>query len=581
MSDYKYKTDPFEHQHERFILYRDRAAHAHLWEQRTGKSKIIIDTSAYHHSKGNIDGLLIIAPNGVHLNWVRNEIPTHMPEYTGCEAFAYESTPKAAERKELQRLMNTTSHGLRALSMNVEAIRSPKGFEFAMRFLQSYRALFAFDEGSTIKTFDASQTEAALKLSIHAPIKRLLNGTPVTQSPLDIFPQFQFLDPSILRTTSWYAFRNKYAILESQGAMKRTIISMLDKIALRLGSYSWGVPVLSEEGGIITAGQQHIEDGRDISFRLIPIKHRVTYQLRWSCETDNGSEMLSMQPGDVYTVITGYQKLDELQALIMPHSDRVLKADCLDLPEKVYQKLYIPLSKKQRDLYTELKKRSIAEVNGRAITASNALVKMLRLQQIIGGFYVPDNNIQLGLFDDCNADDVAERFDENCDAIPIEEHNPRIAGMLEDIERTSGKVLIWARFKAEHKAIADALRAKYGAQAVGEAHGRIKSDVRQQTIDAFRENEFPRYLVANPAAKGVSRGQDMHTATSEYYYSNSFSLEDRLQSEDRPHSFGQKANLGVIDLIAPDTLDEKTVQALRDKKELADMVTGDKLIEWI
>jgi SNF2 family DNA or RNA helicase len=73
----------------------------------------------------------------------------------------------------------------------------------------------------------------------------------------------------------------------------------------------------------------------------------------------------------------------------------------------------------------------------------------------------------------------------------------------------------------------------------------------------------------------------MCSASTEHYYSNSFSLEDRLQSEDRPHSPGQTNNLGVIDWIAPETLDEKVVQALRDKKELADMITGDKLIEWI
>jgi len=581
MIDYKYKTDPFDHQHERFLLYRDREAHAHLWEQRTGKSKITIDTMAYQHSRGNITGALVIAPNGVHLNWVKNEIPTHMPEYTGCEAFAYESTPKAMQKKELERLMKTTSHGLRVLSMNIEAIRTPKGFAFAKQFLQSYRSMLTIDEGSIIKTFNASQTEAVLKLAGLAPIRRLLNGTPVTQSPLDIFPQFTFLDPHILRTSSWYAFRNRYAILETQGQMKRFICGKLDGIAGKLGSYSWGPPILSEENGVITAGQQPMEDGRNIDFILVQKKMRTLYDLNWSIEGKHGgTELIVLQPGDVYTVIAGYQKLDELKALIDPHSDRVLKVDCLDLPEKVYQKRYVPLSTKQQQMYNELKRRSLVEVNGKFVTASNALVKMLRLQQIIGGFYVPDESIQLGLFEDNNLERIADNF-ADLDGIPIDKVNPRIESLLEDIEQTFGKVLIWARFKSELRAIAKALREKYGPDAVGEAHGGQKSEQRQITIDLFREAELPRFLVANPAAKGVSRGQNLCSAATEHYYSNSFSLEDRLQSEDRPHSPGQKNNLGVIDWIAPDTLDEKVVQALRDKKELADMITGDKLINWI
>lgn len=582
--DYKYKTDPFDHQHERFMLYRDREFHARLWEQRTGKSKITIDESAWHHSQGNITGVLIVAPNGVHLNWIKNEIPTHMPDYTNCEAFTYESTPRAAERRELERLMSTTSHGLRVLAINIEALRSKKGFDFAKKFLLSYRCIMIVDEGSIIKTWDACQTEAVLKLSIHAPIRRILNGTPVTQGPLDIFPQFIFLDKNILRTDNWYAFRNRYAILETQGKMKRFVTAKVDSVAAKLGSYAWGDPILSEEKGIIMAGQQALEDDRLLDFTLRPRRSSARgvslYDMQWRCGGRTGEEVITLAQGDVYTVIAGYQRLDELQSLILPYSDRVLKAECLDLPEKVYQKRYIPLSTKQRKLYDELKRKSLAEVNGRAVSASNVLVKMLRLQQIIGGFYVPDQNIQLSLFTDLPDEEIlAERLETA--ALPIEDSCPRIEALMADIEQTTGKVLIWARFRPEIAAIADALRAKYGRDAVREAHGGIKSDVRQQSIDAFRELEMPRFLVANPQAKGVSRGQNMCSAATEHYYSNSYSLEDRLQSEDRPHSPGQRNNLGVVDWIAPDTMDEKVVQALRDKKELADMITGDRLVEWI
>ena len=111
MSDYQFKTDPFDHQRERFYLYRDAEYHAHLWEQRTGKSKITIDTVAYRYEKGDIDAVMLIAPNGVHLNWIKNEIPAHMPERIDCYAVAYKSTPKAAERDALAYLVSPKHKG--------------------------------------------------------------------------------------------------------------------------------------------------------------------------------------------------------------------------------------------------------------------------------------------------------------------------------------------------------------------------------------------------------------------------------------------------------------------------------------
>lgn len=587
-TDYKYKTDPFLHQDERFRLYRDRDYHAVLWEQRTGKSKVTIDTTAWRHLKGDIIGALLIAPNGVHINWAKNEVPTHMPDYIGCEPVVYVSTPNAAQRKELDRLRNGSGHGLRFLSMNIEALRTPKGFEFAKNFLLSFRSIMIVDEGSIIKTWNAAQTEAILKLSVFAPIKRLLNGTPVTQSPLDIFSQFLFLDKNILRTTSWYAFRNRYAVLETQGQMKRVLLGKIAGIAATLNAYPWGAPVLSEEKGVITAGQQHLNPDGTLDFTVKGVT-KMLYRIDWRCGNRTGHENVTLQPGDVYQVVAEYQRLDELQALIKPFSDRVLKAECLDLPEKIYQKRYVELSTKQRKMYDDLKRKCVAEMGGRAVTASNPLTKMLRLQQIIGGFFVPDQNLQLELFNDNGlwtlpVEEIAEKLTERLDAaaIPIEDNCPRLVSLMDDIAQTEGKVLIWARFRPEIAMIAKALGRQYGPHTVGQAHGGIPSDIRQQIIDDFQKDDSElRFIVANPQCKGVSRGQNLCKAVSEYYYSNSFSLEDRLQSEDRPHSPGQTKNLAVVDMVAPGTLDEKVIGALRGKKELADLVTGDKLIEWI
>ena len=589
-NDYKFPRPPFKHQEERFYLYRDREAHAHLWEQRCGKSGVAIATAAWQYGRGMVTGLLVVAPNGVHLNWAKNELPQDMPSHVGCEPVTWVSSPNKEQRKALDALCNgSTKQGLRCLIMNIEALRTERGYDFALQFMRNFRTNFTLDEGSIIKNVAAQQTQkivgwrGRLGLGAHAAYRRLLNGTLITQSPLDAWPQFAFLDDSILGT-SHVTFKNRYAIVELQGRMAGAVKKKLEEIAARLGTWPWGELISADEEGVITAGQQPLENGPPLDF-TVKMAGRMTYNLLWRCGRATGAEKMVFQPGQVYPVITGYRHLDELQARIAPHSDRILKADCLDLPEKVYQKRYVELSKKQAQMYGELKAKCITECHGKEMSAALAIVKMLRLQQIVGGFYTPDEML-LGFPTgaDWDGDEIEGTSVAMLDhkALPIEDHNPRVDALLEDIhERLQGKVLIWARFVAEIKLIAQALRKVYGKDAVAELYGEIKPEVRQVAINSFQTGEMPRFLVANPACKGVSRGQNLCQTQYEVYYSNSFSLEDRLQSEDRPHSPGQTNHLGVIDFVAPGTLDEKVIDALREKKNLADQVTGDRLVEWI
>lgn len=581
MNDYKFKTDPFKHQEERFYLYRDREYHAHLWEQRCGKSKISIDSAGYNYGKGRIDALLVTAPCGVHLNWVKNEIPTHMPEHCGCHPVVWNSTPNREERKKLDWLFSgSTGMGLRCLSINIEALNTPKGLEAVKNFMRSYRTMWVIDEGSTIKSMEAARTKKVLQLADKATMRRLLNGTPVTQSPLDIYPQFCYLDETILGS-SWVSFRNRHAIMETQGRMKNEIKKKLETIAGRFGTYLWGPLVASEEKGCIEAGQQPLDGGPPIDFTVRQVGKTI-YAMEWRCGRASGSEKLFFQAGDVYQVITGYKNLDELQAKIAPWSDRVLKADCLDLPEKVYSKRYVELSPKQRKLYEDIRKECLAELGGRVMTASMAMTKMLRCQQIVGGFFTPNPSFDVP--EGVSMDELEGRWEATLDkgAIPIDNKNPRIQDILDAIDDgLTGKGIIWARFTAEIELITKELRKRYGHQVVAELHGKIPAEQRQRAMDEFQTLDEPRYLVANPQCKGVSRGQNLCKAEWEWFYSNSFSLEDRLQAEDRPHSPGQTKSLGVIDTVAPGTLDEKVIDALRAKKNLADQVTGDRLVGWV
>ena len=148
------------------------------------------------------------------------------------------------------------------------------------------------------------------------------------------------------------------------------------------------------------------------------------------------------------------------------------------------------------------------------------------------------------------------------------------------LEETQGKAIIWARFRAEIAGIVEALVTEYGTGAVVQYHGGVTNEERAQNIQAFQNDPECRFFVGNVQAGG--KGLTLHAATTMVYYSNDFSLENRLQSEDRAHRIGQTKNVTYIDIVAKATLDEKIVKVLREKKNLADTVTGDEpLSTWL
>jgi len=168
--------------------------------------------------------------------------------------------------------------------------------------------------------------------------------------------------------------------------------------------------------------------------------------------------------------------------------------------------------------------------------------------------------------------------DRSAEAIPG--GNPKIAALLELTGDVQGKVVVWARFRAEVAAAADALRAAYGEVSVVEFHGGVDDAGRVAARTAFQDpGSTVRFLVGQTETGGL--GINLDQARTIVYLSNSFSLESRLQSEDRPMSASQKHSVAVVDIIARDTVDEQVVTALRDKKDVARLVTGDAWKRWI
>ena len=475
---YPFKTRPYAHQSYAWEHSKDLDEFALFMDMGTGKSKVIIDNIAYLYDKGRIDSALIIAPKGTYQNWTRNEIPTHMPDHIVVDTAAWYASPKKKEADKLNNILSP-SHNLRVLVMNVEAFSSAKGVKYAETFMRcAGSTMMVVDESTTIKNPKAKRTKALVKTGIQAKFKRILTGEPVTRSPLDLYAQFQFLNPHLLGFSSYYTFRNRFSIM----------------VDMKAGTRS-------------------------------------------------------------FKKVVGYQRLTELNDAIQPHSYRIKKEECLDLPPKVYQYRYVDLSPEQKKLYKDLSDLAVTQLDGKVLSIDNVLTMMLRLHQITCGHYTSDEG----------------------EVIPVE--NNRISELLQVLGEAPDKVIIWANYIQDIKNIVECLTKEYGPESVVQYYGAVNQDDRNLAIERFQGDPTCKFFVGNPQTG--SMGITLTAADTVVYYSNSYNLEHRLQSEDRAHRIGQNKSVTYVDIICPKTIDEKIVKALKAKKNIAQQVMGDEWKEWL
>ena len=479
MLNYKFKTEPYAHQRKALERSWEREYFAYFMEMGTGKSKVLIDNAAMLYNQGKINGLLLIAPKGVYKNWYEDQIPTHLPDYINKKVVLWKSSDKSGEQTKKLNTLFQTGTELHILIMNVEAFSYDFGKEFARRFLDSHNAMMAIDESTTIKTPTSNRTKNILKLRTLAKYRRILTGSPVTNSPLDLFSQCQFLGSWLLNTDSYYDFRSRYAEM-------RTI---------NLGSHSTNI-------------------------------------------------------------VVGYRNLGELSKLIEPFSMRVLKDDCLDLPEKTFMKRQITMTPQQEKLYKAMKKYAMAQLEGKALTTNNVMVQLMRLHQILCGHFTADD----GTIQD----------------IP----NHRVTELMEILSEVEGKVVIWSHYQRDIETIIKAIRKKYGRDdVVVDYYGKTTMEDRQDNIKKFQEDDNCRFFVGTTQTGGY--GITLTAASTMVYYSNGYDLEKRLQSEARIDRIGQKYPMTYIDIVTEDTIDTKVVKALRKKLNIASDIMGEELKEWI
>jgi SNF2 family DNA or RNA helicase len=450
---------------------------AYFMEMGTGKTKVLIDNLSMLYDKGKVNGALIVAPKGVVKTWYEQELPAHLVDHIECVSVLWQSNITKKQQEHLDMLF-MPGLGLHILIMNVESLSTDKGVNFARKFLSSHNTLMAIDESTTIKTPTAKRTKNIISLGKLAKYRRIMTGSPVTKNPLDLYTQCLFLDPYLLNFQSYYAFRNRYAIMKTM----------------------------------------HVR-GRSIQ------------------------------------VVHKFQNLNELSETVKTFSDRVLKEDCLDLPPKIFMKRHVALTPDQKKIYDQMKKQAIAVLNGKVTSTMTVLTQLMRLHQITCGHFTAD-------------DGTTQSVDSN-----------RIKELMGVLDETEGKAIIWANYQLSVGEIIQAIIKEYGEDSYVHYYGLTSQEERQDNIRKFQNDPKCRFLVGTPQTGGY--GITLTQAHTVIYYSNSYDLEKRLQSEDRAHRIGQTKTVTYIDLIAEDTVDEKIVKALRDKINIASEVMGEELKEWI
>ena len=248
--------------------------------------------------------------------------------------------------------------------------------------------------------------------------------------------------------------------------------------------------------------------------------------------------------------VVGFQKLEELQQSIKDFSIRKIKDECLDLPEKVYVRRHVELTDEQNKAYGTMKREALMVLEDELFSTMNVLTQLMRLQQVVAG----------------------SLRNEEGETIILK--NNRVQAVLDLLEETSGKVVIFAVFQTDIQELERAITEKFGQGSVASYYGKTPQDERQKIIKEFQDSDSDlRYFVSNPQTGG--RGITLTEASTMIFYSNSYDLELRVQAEDRIHRIGQERSCTYVDLVSQGTVDEQILKNLLSKVKISNEVLGE------
>jgi SNF2 family DNA or RNA helicase len=268
--------------------------------------------------------------------------------------------------------------------------------------------------------------------------------------------------------------------------------------------------------------------------------------------SDFADERLVRMGTRAFNKVVGYRNLDKLTQLLEPFTLHLRKEDCLDLPPKLYRTVYVELTMMQKKIYRDLRDFMLARLKGGEIISSqSALTILMRLHQISCGHATTD-------------DGKVERLETF--------RMQMLKDLVQEAVANGRKVIVWSVFIPDIKVIEKELTEVLGPGSVVTYYGATDQDERAEATHKIQKDENTKVIVSNSTG---AFGNTWVVPDLNIYYSNSYSLEYRAQSEDRSHRIGQVRTVEYIDLVAKDTVDEKILTALKTKRDLANTVLDD------
>jgi hypothetical protein len=538
----------YPHQREAIDRFADKKEVALFMEMGIGKTATMLAIIEAQFRRKELDALLVIAPNDVHRQWAVEQIPLwlNVPYEVQClfgrggakEAYPFDENPDT----------------LQIVCVNIDTFSTPSKWADIVGWANSRRTFIVLDEATVIKNVSAKRTQRIL-YEFNNIIRRgkqilssvrlsagraILTGTPVTNGPMDLWAMMEFIRPNFFGR-NWYSFQAHFGMFTRMGINGRTI----------------NVPLNEDTWAAIKGINSYSE-----AFAI------------FGCSEDTFN---TIHAQDAYE--GPYKHADELKQLIMPVAYFKQFKECIHMPAQVYNQRLIKMSDEQQACYNSMCAELLAEYNGRQATALNKMTAIIRLQQISSGFiFDRDYDGELdGIADE--GDRVSRLFGliEEADVTPddkvqwIGNSNPKLDAIYRDVDESSKPVIIITRFSAE------------AARIFGDLSARMNCCLmtgwkRVGTIDEFKEGKY-QVMVANSSM--LKFGFNLQRSHSMLFYSNTFSLETRLQTEGRIFRLGQTEPCLYTDYLNTDSVDEKIVSVLKLKRNLLDYIRSADIKEIV
>ena len=529
----------YEHQEETFHRFKDEKEMAIFFEQGLGKSHVALRIAAYKYEKGDINALLVVAPNDVHKQWAREQVPLWLDHY-GCKYEVQLLGGKSGRESHPFRNKNV----LQVICVNIDTFSTPKKWVEIAEWANMNKTFIVLDEATVIKNFKAMRTQRMLyafndvrrrgKTVVSSQVKSVaravLTGTPVTEGPLDLWTIFEFLRPNYF-SRNYYSFQQRYGMYYQM---------------------------------ILTGGDGHL--------KTVTVKvNKETWQGIKDCKTYGEAAAIYGVSEDTYNTIKNqlayegpYKHADELKKLIEPVSVFKTLEECVDMPGKVYVKEDLAMSAEQAKLYADMENEFFVRYKDHEAGATSKMAAYTKLQQITSGFIY--------------AGAVTLNEEGETDVLPTREvvwidQNPKLARLYElvELDIVLCPVIIVTRFTAEAARIYEDLGKKMKCML-------FTGWKKEGRIEDFQEGKYD-VLVANERA--ISRGFNLQISHIIHFYSNTYSLEDRLQTEGRIFRIGQTKKARYVDYVCDGTVDIKIIGALRQKRKLLDYMRDVTITDFL